>query len=218
MEAATKDFAALAKEMKLTVSPSVRVKAIDESFGPINNQRQIVKWAFDKETDLNSVKRFEIVNVGHVIVKLKKINEKGLMAVEDARPQVEYLLKNKKKAEMIKAKMNGSSLSAIAASNKVTVMNAVDLTIESPSVPGAGFEPKVVGTAFATKAGQLSKPIDGNSGVYVIMSKAVTKAPAIKDYKEYVAKLKPQVQGNAGRFMQALKNDADIVDNRATFY
>lgn len=218
MEAATKDFAALAKEMKLTVSPSVRVKAIDESFGPINNQRQIVKWAFDKETDLNGVKRFEIVNVGHVIVKLKKINEKGLMAVEDARPQVEYLLKNKKKAEMIKAKMNGSSLSAIASSNKVTVMNAVDLTIESPSVPGAGFEPKVVGTAFATKAGQLSKPIDGNSGVYVIMSKAVTKAPAIKDYKEYVAKLKPQVQGNAGRFMQALKNDADIVDNRATFY
>ena len=157
MEAATKDFAALAKEMKLTVSPSVRVKAIDESFGPISNQRQIVKWAFDKETDLNGVKRFEIVNVGHIIVKLKKINEKGLMAVEDARPQVEYLLKNKKKAEMIKAKMNGSSLSAIAAANKVTVLNAVDLTIESPSVPGAGFEPKVVGTAFATKANHLNR-------------------------------------------------------------
>jgi peptidyl-prolyl cis-trans isomerase D len=92
--------------------------------------------------------------------------------------------------------MNGSSLSAIAAANKVTVLNAVDLTIESPSVPGAGFEPKVVGTAFATKAGQVSKPIDGNSGVYVIMPKAVTKAPAIKDYKEYVAKLKPQVQAS----------------------
>ncbi|MBP6556937.1 MAG: peptidylprolyl isomerase [Flavobacterium sp.] len=218
MDAASKDFAALAKEMKLTVSPSVRVKAVDESFGPVSNQRQIVKWVFDAETNVNAVKRFEMVNAGHIIVKLKKVNEKGLMAVEDARPQVEYLLKNKKKVEMIKAKMTGSSLSAIATANKVAVVNALDLTIENPSVSGAGFEPKVVGTAFSTKAGQISKPIDGNSGVYVIVTKTVVKAPAIKDYKEYVAKLKPQAIGNAGRFMQALKNDADIVDNRATFY
>ena len=218
MDAATKDFAALAKTMKLTVNPSVRVKAIDENFGSVNNQRQIVKWAFESGTKIGSVKRFEIVNVGHVIAKLKKINEKGLMAVEEGRPQVEPILKNKKKAEKIKAKMNGTSLAAIAASNKVTVQNALDLTIENPSVPGAGFEPKVVGTAFSSKSGQVSKPIEGNSGVYVISTKAVTKAPAIAKYTDYVTKLKPQVVGNAGRFMQALKDDADIQDNRADFY
>ena len=218
MDAANKDFAALAKQMKLTVNPSVRVKAVDESFGSISNQRQIVKWAFEDDTKIGDVKRFEIVNVGHVIVKLKKVNEKGLMAVEEARPQVELILKNKKKAEKIKAKMTGSSLAAIAAANKVTVQNAVDLTIENPSVPGAGFEPKVVGTAFSSKVGVVSKPIDGNSGVYVIVTKTVTKAPAIKKYTDYVNKLKPQVVGNAGRYMQALKDDADIKDNRADFY
>jgi len=218
MDATSKDFAALAKQMKLTVNPSVRVKAVDESFGSITNQRQIVKWAFDGDTNIGDVKRFEIVNVGHVIVKLKKVNEKGLMAVEEARPQVELILKNKKKAEKIKAKMTGSSLAAIAAANKVTVQNAVDLTIENPSVPGAGFEPKVVGSAFSSKAGVVSKPIDGNSGVYVVVTKTVTKAPAIKKYTDYVNKLKPQVVGNAGRYMQALKDDADIKDNRADFY
>lgn len=218
MEAASKDFAALAKQMKLSVNPSVRVKAVDESFGSITNQRQIVKWAFEGDTNIGDVKRFEIVNVGHVIVKLKKINEKGLMAVEEARPQVEMLLKNKKKTEKIKAKMTGSTLAAIAAANKVTVQNAIDLTLENPSVPGAGFEPKVVGNAFSLKAGKVSKTIDGNSGVYVIATKAVTKAPAIKKYTDYVNKLKPQVVGNAGRYMQALKDDADIKDNRADFY
>jgi peptidyl-prolyl cis-trans isomerase D len=218
MDAANKDFAVLAKTMKLTVNPSVRVKAVDENFGSVSNQRQIVKWAFANDTKIGGVKRFEIVNVGHVIAKLKKVTEKGLMSVEEGRPQVEQILKNKKKAEKIRAKMNGSSLAAIAASNKVTVMNALDLTIENPSVPGAGFEPKVVGTAFSSKTGLVSKPIEGNSGVYVIVTKAVTKAPAISKYTDYVAKLKPQVVGNAGRFMQALKNDADIQDNRADFY
>ena len=218
MDAADKDFAKLVKDNKLTSSPAVRVKAIDESFGSLSNQRQIVKWAFEGDTKIGSVKRFEIVNVGHVIAKLKSIAPKGLMSVEEARPQVEPILKNKKKAAKIEAKMKGASLAAIAASNKVTVMNAVDLTIENPSIPNAGYEPKVVGLAFSSKVGKVSKPIEGNSGVYVIATKAVTKAPAIKKYDDFIAKVKQQAVGNSGRFMQALKEDADIVDNRADFY
>ncbi len=218
MDAANKDFAALVKQAKLTSNPAVRVKAIDENFASLSNQRQIVKWAFDGDTKIGNVKRFEIVNVGHVIAKLKSIAPKGLMSVEEARPQVEPILKNKKKAAKIEAKMKGASLAAIAAANKVTVMNAVDLTIENPSVPNAGFEPKVVGLAFSSKAGVVSKPIEGNSGVYVIATKAVTKAPAIKKYDDFIAKVKQQAVGNSGRFMQALKEDADIVDNRADFY
>jgi peptidyl-prolyl cis-trans isomerase D len=218
MDAATKDFAALAKEMKVTVEPAVRVKAIDESFGVISNQRQIVKWVFNDDTNVGDVKGFEIVNQGHIIVKLKKIYEKGRMAVEDARAQVEPILKNKKKAEMIKAKLNGATLEAMATANKVTVMNAPDLSIENPSIPNAGYEPKVVGSAFTSKVGQVSKPIVGNSGVYVIVTKAVTKAPAIQNYDEYVAKVDQQVAGYSGRVIQALKENADIEDNRAEFY
>jgi peptidyl-prolyl cis-trans isomerase D len=217
MEAANKDFAALAKQMKLTSNPAVRVKAVDESFGSINNQRQIVKWAFEDDTKIGSVKRFEIVNVGHIIAKLKSIAPKGLMSAEEARPQVETILKNKKKAKMISDKMKGS-LTDIAASNKVSVMSAVDLTIENPNVPGAGFEPKVVGMAFTSKAGQVSKPIEGNSGVYVVNTKTVTNAPKIQNYDQYIAKIRQQAAGYSGRVMQALKNDADIEDNRADFY
>lgn len=218
MEAATKDFATLAKQMKLTVAPSAKLKPMDESFGTIQNQRQIVKWAFADDTNTNDVKRFEIPNVGHVIAKLKKVTPKGLMSAEEARPMVENILKNKKKAEKIKAKLNGSSLASLATANKVTVMNAVDLTLSNPALPGAGFEPKVVGTAFASKVGQVSKPIEGNSGVYVVVTKAVTKAPAIKDFKEQVTQLSAQAKGNAGRIMSALRNEADIEDNRADFY
>ena len=47
MDAADKDFAKVAKEMKLTVASSVTVKAMDENFGPLGNQRTIVRWAFE---------------------------------------------------------------------------------------------------------------------------------------------------------------------------
>lgn len=218
MDAAKKDFAKLVKQAKLNSSPVVRIKAIDESFGTLTNQRQIVKWAFEDDTKIGSVKRFEITNVGNVIAKLKSIAQKGLMTVEEARAQVEPILKNKKKAAKIEAKMKGASLAAIAKNNKVTIMNAVDLTIENANIPGAGSEPKVVGMAFSTKKGKISKPITGNSGVFVIAPKVITKAPAIKKYDEFVAKLKQQAVGNAGRFLQALKEDADIKDNRADFY
>jgi len=218
MDAANKDFATLVKQTKLTSNPSVRVKAIDEGFGSISNQRQIVKWAFEADTKIGSVKRFEVVNVGHIIAKLKSITKKGLMSVDEARPQVENILKNKKKAAKIAAKMKGTSLAAIATANKVTVMNAIDLTVENPNVPGAGFEPKVVGNAFTSKVGQISKPIEGNGGVFVVTTKAVNKAPKIQKYDEYVTKIKQQVTNYSGRVMPALKNDADIQDNRAEFY
>ena len=78
MDAANKDFAAIVKQAKLTANPAVRVKAIDENFASLSNQRQIVKWAFDGDTKIGNVKRFEIVNVGHVIAKLKSIAPKGL--------------------------------------------------------------------------------------------------------------------------------------------
>ena len=218
MDAVNKDFASLVKEIKLTANPVARVKAIDENFGSVSNQRQIVKWAFESDTKIGSVKRFEVVNVGHVIAKLKSISEKGLMTIEEAKPQVEPILKNKKKAAKIIAKIKAGSLAAIAAANKVTVMNAVDLTIENPSVPNAGFEPKVVGLAFSSKVGQVSKPIEGNSGVYVIATKSVTKALPLKSHVDYVNKVKQQVTSYSGRVMPALKEDADIKDNRADFY
>jgi peptidyl-prolyl cis-trans isomerase D len=190
---------------------------MDEGFGVVGNQRQIVRWAFEGETNVGDVKRFEVANVGNVIAKLKKVHEAGLMAVDEARPMVETLLKNKKKAEKIKAKMTGSSLDAIAKTNATTVQKAMDVTLEAASIPGVGPENKVVGTAFALKGNKLSAPIEGNSGVYVIQTKSVLKAPALKNHADYVAKIKSQNASGVGRIIPALKSDAKIEDNRAQF-
>lgn len=217
MDANEKDFEKVAKEAKLTVNPPVKAKAMDENFGSVGNQRQIVRWAFESGTKVGDVKRFEIANVGNVIAKLKKVNEKGLTPVEDARPGIEPILKNKKKAEILKAKMKGASLAAIAQSSKSSVQQALDITLENANLPNVGQEKKVVGTAFATPVNKISAPIEGNSGVYVVQTKVVTKAPALKNHTDYIVKVKSQVSGYSGRVIPALKAEADIEDNRVQF-
>lgn len=217
MDANDKDFDKTAKAQKLTVTPAVKVKEMDEVFGGLGPQRQIVRWAFDKETNIGDVKRFEVANMGNVIVKVKKASEKGLMAVEDAKPSVEPILKNKKKAALISAKMKGATLEAVAQSSGVAIQQAVDLTLENANIPNAGPERKVVGTAFALGQNKVSAPIEGNSGVYVVKATAITKAPALKNHADYVNKVKSQVQSYTGRVIPALKDNADIEDNRAKF-
>jgi len=217
MEANEKDFAAVAKEAKMTVNPAVKVKQMDENFGSVGNQRQIVRWAFEKETNVGDVKRFEIANVGNVIVKLKKINPEGLLAIDEARISVEPILKNKKKTELISAKMKGSSLDAIAKASGSTVQQAVDITLDNATLPGVGQEKKVVGTAFGIGVNKTSSPIEGVSGVYVVNTKAITQGIVLKNYADYIAKIKAQTGSFSSRVIPALKAEADIKDNRAEF-
>ncbi len=217
MSASEGDFGKIAKDMKLAVSAPVSVKAMDEYVGSLGNQRSIVRWAFDEGTDKGDVKRFEIANVGHVIARVKNIDDSGLLPVDQARPYIESILKKSKKAEIIKAKMTGASLEAIAKTIGSKVEQAADLTMENPMLAGAGQEPKVVGNAFALAAGKVSAPIEGNTGVYVVKTTNVVKAPALKDYTEYVGKVKAQSAGAVNRVLPALKDNADIVDNRNKF-
>ncbi|MFZ4105940.1 peptidylprolyl isomerase [Flavobacterium sp.] len=213
-----KDFAAVAKAAKLTINPVVKAKAMEEAFGTTGNQRQIIKWAFTSNTNVGDLKRFEVVNVGNVIARLKKINEKGLMTVEDAKPSVEGIIKNKKKAAKIIAKMKGASLEVIAKANATTVQNAPAASVENSVLANVGAEPKVVGAAFGTPANKVSAPVEGNSGVYVVKAKAVTKAAKLPKYDDYISKIKSANAQAAGRVFPALKNDAKIDDNRLEFY
>ncbi|MBX9808407.1 MAG: peptidylprolyl isomerase [Flavobacteriaceae bacterium] len=218
IDATEKDFDKAATAMKLTIAPPVTVKVMDEAFGPLGNQRNIVRWAFEDGTDLGAVKRFEVANLGHVIAKVKKVNPEGLMAVDMVRSYVEPILKNKKKAELIKAKMAGTSLEAIAKATGSALQQATDVTMENPVLTGGvGQEPKVVGNAFALTAGKLSAPIEGNTGVYVVKNTSTVKAPVLKEHSAYVAKLKAQSAGNVNRVIPALKDKAEIKDNRKQF-
>ena len=217
MDAANNDFDKTAKDMKLTVAAPVTLKAMDESFSSLGNQRAIVRWAFEDDSKIGAVKRFEVANIGHVIAKLKGIDNSGILPLAMARPSIEPILINKKKAELIKAKMTGSTIEAVAKAVAAPVQNATGLTMENTVLAGVGPEAKVVGNAFALAVNTLSAPIEGNAGIYVVKNTGTVKAPALKEHAAYVAKLKAQTAGDGNRVIPALKANATIEDNRKQF-
>lgn len=213
-DANSKDFEVVAKEMGLVVTPVPNIKTTDENISIAGPQRGIVLWAFSNDTEENDVKRFD-VPTGYVIAKLKSVNDTGLMTVENARAQVEPILKNKKKAVIIRKKMTGKTLEEVSKSSSASIIPATGVAMNNALVPNVGPEPKVVGKAFGLKAGTTSGLIDGNSGVYMIKTKSLSKAPAITNFTTYINQAKSQTQGSASnRVIEALKEKSDIEDLR----
>ncbi|WP_333808918.1 peptidylprolyl isomerase [Flavobacterium sp.] len=211
------DFAALAKKAGLEVIPATNLKGYDEYVQGIGSQREIVRWSFNKDTEVGDVRRFEVPQ-GFVIAKLKDKNTSGLLPIDIAKQSVEPIIRNQKKAEIIKKKMAGASLEAVAKASGASVQPALGVSLKMPVLPNIGSEPKVVGKAFGLAAGKTSEIIEGNSGMFMVRAKAVTKAPGVPSYTTYITQERAQNQSYAiSKVFTALKDKADIKDNRANF-
>ena len=89
--------------------------------GGLQDARQIVKWAFDaKEGEVSEP--FSLKDQFVVAVVSKKVAE-GLPDVKTARPMVETIIRNKKKAdEIIKKLNNPATLESAAGIYKKNVL------------------------------------------------------------------------------------------------
>lgn len=211
-------FTDVAKESELSVRPVNKIKALDEYLPGLASQRNIVQWTFNEETEIGDIKRFNIDN-GYAVVQLTAKYEEGLMAVEDASARVLPLLRKEKKAALIISDNTGKSLEEFATSNNATVSSATSLTVKSPTIPGAGREPLVVGTAFSLIQGDVSDLIEGESGVFMFEVVSKEDAPVLDNYVTYANALQTASAAKVNSVVfEALKERADIEDNRATFY
>lgn len=182
------------------------------------NARQIIKWAFDaKKGEVSSP--FSIGEAYYVAMVVNK-NEEGLMKVNDNnRLQIEVAAAKSKKAEILKAKISGSDLNAIASTNNVAVQTAESASFVNANIAGY-TENKVIGQAFGLAENTVSKVIEGNDGVFVISVTSKVVAPddvnAVENLKSTLrTQLKTSV---SSRMADALRKEANVVDNRFNFF
>ncbi|MEE2771869.1 MAG: peptidylprolyl isomerase [Bacteroidota bacterium] len=216
--AAEGDFSEVAKEGGYEVKTVQDMKAMDENIPGAGAQRRIIQWAFGEDAKTGDVRRFD-TNNGYVVAQLTEKSDEGLMSAEDASSIVTPILQNKKKAEIIKSQIKGQSLDQIAQNQGVSVQSADAINLAQPTLTGAGSEPRVVGTAFGLKEGETSQPIAGNKGVYVVQVVSKFEAPKMDSYKPFAQQqsLATRAQATMGVF-EALKEKAEIEDNRSRFY
>ena len=192
---------------------------MDENIPGIGAQRAIVRWAFEDGVSEGDFKSFSTSAGGFVVVKLTGINEEGLMSVQNGSVSALPEVRKEKKAALIKERISATLLGDIASAENQTIKTAAAVNMKNPTLSGAGREPLVIGTAFGLEVGETSEPIAGNTGVFIVEVTKITPAVELSSYQaaaNRVGQAKESVINT--QLYNALKDAAEIEDNRAVFY
>jgi peptidyl-prolyl cis-trans isomerase D len=212
-------FQDIAKENKYAVKPVNGIKILDEQIPGLGSQRGIVKWAFEGETKVGDFKRFTIPGGGYVVAQVTKVSTEGLMDTETASASVLGDIRKEKKAKMIRAKVTGSTVDEVSKNQSRPTTNSAAVNMKNPTITGAGLEPMVVGVAFGLKDGETSGLIDGERGVYMVTVSNIQEAAKLDNFQAMANRLSTTRSSAAqAKVYNALKETADIEDNRASFY
>lgn len=174
----------------------------------------IIAWAFDSKRKLGDTEVFTTGDQSYIVARVSSLFSKGLADPSLVRDEIETEVRNEKLGKIIAEKVNSGNklLDNLATEFKTTKSNA-SISFDNPSVNGE-FEPKVGGAAFGLKQGITSKAIEGKSGVYVIVTKSITKGQ-VGDKKQLKTSLMSQyAQQMPSLLLRSLVQESDITDYR----
>ncbi len=185
----------------------------------IKNTRQVIRWAF--ENGANKVSDVFECDNKFIIAVATSVNEEEYRPVQKVSDQLKSELIRDKKAElMIKELSNkGKSLAEIASNTALEIKNATAVNFGAYQFGAAGFEPNVLGTVVKLAVNQISAPIKGKSGVYVVENIASQKGTeqfnANQEKQSLLARYSYSLPMS---IVNDLKDKAEIKDNRINFY
>jgi peptidyl-prolyl cis-trans isomerase D len=197
------------------------IKPGDFNITGLGLSRSLVKNIF--EADKGDVLQPERIGDAYVVAAVTEVYPAGMQSVSRARAVVEPVLRNKKKAEQIKAKFGKiTTLEAASAAVGQPIQLADSLRFNGNN-PTLSFESKVVGASFnpANKGKVVPEAIEGQSGVYVLrvenISAVAVMAGTIEQQRQAMQMQARQAASGINP-VEALKKTADIKDNRNKFY
>jgi|SRR5690554_4653577 len=200
-----------------------RAVVLDEGASTISGlgaSRDLVRWARDaREGDVSEAYD---VDDAFVVAVMENVSKDGVAPLEKVKNRVEYLAKQEKKAEIYKQQFYDAAatdIGSLAGALDLTVVTARDVTFANPAIPDAGIEPRVVGKAISLEQGQMSLPIKGETGVFVVQidSKSQVESPDLMVIRNENAN-RVAARFSQGELLKALEKRADVTDNRSRFY
>lgn len=210
-----------AKKRNLIYREEASITESSKNILNMPNTKQVVKWALGaKRGDISDI--FESGD-NYIVAVVTSNRPEGIPALNDVRDEVIAAFRKHKKAEQFINEFNSAlalnkDLNALSASLKLNIGTANDISFGSYFVPGAGIEPVLMGTAFGLKIGQISKPIEGNSGVFVAVVDQFNPAPEMKDFTQMKRDISNSyTKSRAADVINAIKEKANVKDYRYKF-
>lgn len=219
----SRDFKSFDDTYEKTIKPQGIIKGVGINIGPNDagvqgmSSRTFVKNIYAAKR--GEVLKPERIGNDYVVAVVTDVFEEGTKSVATARLSVEPLLRNQKKAEILKKKIGKvSTLEAAAAvlGRPIETIDSVRMSLQTSSA--LGYEPKIAGAAFnpANKGKVVSEALDGINGVYVVRVDNVSAtAVANGNVAEQRKAMYQQAKQTGANPLGALRNAATIKDKRA---
>ncbi len=165
---------------------------------------------------------------GYLVIQVKEVIEEHTKTLAEVKDQIVTKLKTEKAMAVAREKCqaayseisSGKSMADVAGQNGLQVQTSDQFTL-SGYVPNVGREPGFTGAAFALNPGQLSKPVEGTRGYFVL--KLLEKSDFNdSDYAAQKDAIRSQLlarkqQMMFGQWYTALKEKAKIEDFRKDY-
>lgn len=173
---------------------------------------------------------FEIPQ-GYVVVRVAGIQKEHTKTLEDAKTQIETTLKEERWKQMAQQaaekfyadllKSGTESFETLAQRDTVTI-NSPEPFTRTGFITGVGRDQVFIGTAFSLKPSEFSKPVKGMRGSYIIQLLSIDPFNEA-DYNIKKDEIRSQLTDRARQeafeqWLTALKEDADIKDERERFF
>ena len=214
--------------LSLRIESIKGIKRNDYNVGTLGSgqsSRDMIRWAFGEKPGKVSPEIYiyqdpvNFYNNKYVVAGLKEVLPKGLPELAQIKEQIALEVTNRKKSELIAERIKGKNLEEVSAMFGLSVENANGIPLSSNFIPGIGNEPKVVARAFAIKQGEVSAPVKGSNGVYLVRVENKPNAPASTNAMVLKRTVSTQNASQVSfRLVESLKKNAKIEDNRFRFY
>ena len=190
----------------------------------LENPREIVRWAFDKNTKKGDIsdKIFELDNNQLVVAALTGIIPEGYAPMDVVIDRSKYQILNKKKGEMAvdKLKACGNDVNRMVNELGAESTTVSDLNIDSRVLSNFGVEADIVGKILGMKEGEEVGPVAGNASAFIIKNVKFTQPEETNDYSSIIREKTSQFTNrvlNNGVY-NSLRKEVKIKDNRTEIF
>jgi len=191
----------------------------------IGTNKRLIDFSFDN--GLNTVSEVHKIQAGYVVAKISEVINEGVKSFEEEKNIIKPTAIREKKYEKakdlitkVKSKINGDLNKANSVNQRIIVSTTGNFT-GGVSIPAIGRDFAFIDNALKLQLNKVSEPVKGQRGYFLL--KVIERTPF--DSSAY------QIQRNTLRdnimqekknyffsqWLNKLKNDADIVDNRYQF-
>ena len=216
-----------ARATNAVVRPGILVSADQAMVPGVGSVLEAIEWAEEEASldDGETVSPLFETPQAFYLAERESFTPAGMMSLQEASPEIRRLLiLEKKKAQareigqqMVAEVRGGKTLEQAATERGLEVQSVGPVTRLSPN-PAFGQATAAVGAAFGTPVGEVSDVVETPAGLFIVRPTARTEVdPA--EFEEQKTQLRmvlqlQQGQQEVSRFVQSLREDARILDNR----